>query len=106
MSSRVVVLLGVVAMAVAVWVASVGRQPAPVAASADLPLTTTWVATAHQRGIVGYRDPAVAVSPGGRLIAYWKAVSCGSPPSAAGSTSRRPPAPGRFAISRGSMIAG
>jgi len=29
-----------------------------------------WVATAHQQGIVGYRDPAVAVAPGGRLVAY------------------------------------
>ena len=29
-----------------------------------------WVATAHQLGIVGYRDPAVAVSPSGRLVAF------------------------------------
>ncbi len=29
-----------------------------------------WVATAHQRGPVSYRDPAGAISPDGRLIAY------------------------------------
>lgn len=69
MSSRVVVLLGVVAVAVAVWVAGIGRQASSPAAPAETP-TTTWVATAHQRGIVGYRDPAVAQSPGGRLVAY------------------------------------
>ncbi len=70
MSSRVVVLLGVVAVAAAVWVAGLGRQPAAATASVERPPTTTWIATAHQRGIVGYRDPAVAVSPSGRLIAY------------------------------------
>ncbi len=29
-----------------------------------------WVATAHQYGPVGYRDPAAAISPDGRSIAY------------------------------------
>src|SRR6266704_149571 len=30
----------------------------------------SWVATAHQFGPVGYRDPAGALSPDGRWIAY------------------------------------
>jgi hypothetical protein len=30
----------------------------------------TWVADAHQFGPVGYRDPAGAISPDGRWIAY------------------------------------
>ena len=30
----------------------------------------TWIATAHQLGPVGYRDPAGAVSPDGNWIAY------------------------------------
>ena len=29
-----------------------------------------WVATAHQHGPVGYRDPAAAISPDGRWVAY------------------------------------
>jgi hypothetical protein len=30
----------------------------------------TWVATAHQLGVVGYRDPVGALSPDGRHLAY------------------------------------
>src|SRR5947199_8109314 len=36
--------------------------------NADVALS--WVATAHQFGPVGYRDPAGALSPDGRWIAY------------------------------------
>ena len=34
------------------------------------PVHLTWVATAHQYGPVGYRDPAAAISPDGRWVAY------------------------------------
>jgi Tol biopolymer transport system component len=34
------------------------------------PMRLTWVATAHQYGPVGYRDPAAAISPDGRWVAY------------------------------------
>jgi Tol biopolymer transport system component len=34
------------------------------------PASLTWVATAHQYGPVGYRDPAAAISPDGRWVAY------------------------------------
>src|SRR3954462_10723708 len=30
----------------------------------------TWLADAHQFGPVGYRDPAAAISPDGRWVAY------------------------------------
>jgi len=33
-------------------------------------VTLTWIADAHQFGPVGYRDPAGAISPDGRWIAY------------------------------------
>lgn len=68
MSSRVLTLVGVAAIAVAVWTAGVGRVDAPV--DAGHRGVIAWVATAHQQGIVGYRDPAVAVSPSGRLVAF------------------------------------
>jgi hypothetical protein len=67
MSSRVITLLGVLAIAIAVWYAARGGA-SPAAATPSS--TTQWVATAPQRGIVGYRDPAVGVSPSGRLVAY------------------------------------
>ena len=71
MSSRVVTLVGVAAIAGAVWFAAAGRARPPVSSgTAPVPAAVAWVATAHQRGIVGYRDPAVALAPGGRLIAY------------------------------------
>ncbi|MBI1874691.1 MAG: PD40 domain-containing protein, partial [Acidobacteria bacterium] len=34
------------------------------------PPRLTWIATAHQFGPVGYRDPAGAISPDGQWIAY------------------------------------
>src|SRR5437588_5395818 len=38
--------------------------------SAAEPARLAWVATAHQFGPVGYRDPAGAISPDGKWIAY------------------------------------
>ena len=67
MSTRVLLLLAVLAAAgAAFWLRP---SPSVAAAPTELPLLQ-WVATAHQLGIVGYRDPAVGVSPGGRLVAY------------------------------------
>jgi Tol biopolymer transport system component len=42
----------------------------PVASSDPRLPHLTYVATAHQQGIVGYRDPVGALSPDGRLVAY------------------------------------
>ena len=57
MSTRVWLLLAVLAAAgAAFWL-----RPSPsVAAAPTEPPLLQWVATAHQLGIVGYRDPAVA----------------------------------------------
>lgn len=67
-------LTGVCALAAAaMWARTAGPQSAAqpaVQATAVSPTLTHWVATAHQQGIVGYRDPAVAIAPGGRLVAY------------------------------------
>ncbi|MEZ5292946.1 MAG: hypothetical protein R2745_17835 [Vicinamibacterales bacterium] len=69
MSSRVLTLVAVAAVAAAAWWMGTRRTEAPASAPPVAP-TTAWVATAEQQGIVGYRDPAVAVAPGGRLVAY------------------------------------
>ena len=59
-----------VAVAVLAAIAAVAlyraRRPAAIVDNARL----TWVADAHQLGPVGYRDPAGAISPDGRWIAY------------------------------------
>ena len=62
-SRRAIVLLILVGVGVAlsVWVA---RAP-----EVDVS-RLSWVATAHQLGPVGYRDPAGAISPDGQWIAY------------------------------------
>lgn len=69
MSSRVLTLVGVVAIGVAVWLTGAGRRASAPGTDPATLHATAWVATAHQQGIVGYRDPAVAVAPSGRLIA-------------------------------------
>ena len=57
--------VALVAMLVAIGVVLSRRQPAPLDAG-----RMTFVAIAHQPGPVGYRDPAGAISPDGRWIAY------------------------------------
>ena len=59
------VVLALIGIAAIVWQA---RRPATEESSAALALT--WIATAHQYGPVGYRDPAAAISPDGRSVAY------------------------------------
>jgi Tol biopolymer transport system component len=58
----VLVVLVIAALAAILWR---GRLAPPREAP-----QMTWVATAHQYGPVGYRDPAAAISPDGRSIAY------------------------------------
>ena len=60
---RLVALVVVVALALAVWLLRERSLPAAAEASATL----TYVATAHQLGVVGYRDPAGALSPDGMI---------------------------------------
>ncbi len=62
--SLIAVVVAIVAGAVAAWMAM---------RAADLPAyepRLTWVATARQFGPVSYRDPAGAISPDGKWIAY------------------------------------
>lgn len=62
---RATVVLAVVILGVAVML---WTRPTPVA-SIDPP-KLTYVTTAHQLGVVGYRDPAGAISPDGKRFAY------------------------------------
>src|SRR5262245_8773382 len=57
------VVLALIGIAAIVWQA---RRPGTAAGFAAM----TWTATAHQYGPVGYRDPAAAISPDGRWVAY------------------------------------
>jgi WD40 repeat protein len=77
-SARIVLVLLLVAAA-AIVVAM--RARAPVAA-ADARLS--WIASAQQLGTVGYRDPAGAISPDGRWIAYSESRFLGVQPIAGG----------------------
>ena len=61
---RSLILLALVAAACVAIVLMVRREPLRDAAR------LVWVADAHQLGPVGYRDPAGALSPDGRWIAY------------------------------------
>jgi len=63
---RRLAVLAAVVIAGASTVAVLNRRPAPAPDASRL----TWIADAHQLGPVGYRDPAGAVSPDGRWIAY------------------------------------
>jgi Tol biopolymer transport system component len=51
-----------------------------------------WVATAHQLGPVGYRDPAGAISPDGRWIAYAEGRFLRVAPAGGGAIVELPPA--------------
>ena len=62
MNARVVVF-ALLVVAAGGAIAARSRQPADNSRLA-------WVATAHQFGPVGYRDPAAAISPDGRWVAY------------------------------------
>lgn len=61
---RIAVLVAIVAVAAAAIVLQLRR------ASQPEPPRLAWIATARQFGPVGYRDPAGAISPDGRWIAY------------------------------------
>src|SRR4051812_42578740 len=63
-AGRFVALLVVVAAAVAARLDAGRRESSP-----DIS-RLAWVADAHQFGPVGYRDPAGAISPDGRWLAY------------------------------------
>jgi Tol biopolymer transport system component len=63
---RLLVLVLVIALALAAIILRTRTATAVAGAPPDL----VYVATAHQLGVVGYRDPPGAISPDGRFIAY------------------------------------
>ena len=63
---RTIVALFVLLAGIAAIVWTARMRPG---STTDLP-RLEWIATAHQLGPVGYRDPAGAISPDGRWIAY------------------------------------
>ena len=60
----------VILLLVALALATVFLRSRPVTAGADAPVPLAYVATAHQLGVVGYRDPAGALSADGRFLVY------------------------------------
>jgi Tol biopolymer transport system component len=62
---RALVILGIVVVALVAMLAM--RPASEVAVEAP---ALTYVTTAHQLGVVGYRDPAGAISPDGKRFAY------------------------------------
>ena len=82
-AARSLILLALVAVGIVALVVASRRD----ASSPPAP-ALTWVAEAHQFGPVGYRDPAGAISPDGRWIAYsegrfLRVVPAGGGPSVA-----------------------
>ena len=69
MVRRLVTLAVIAGGLVAFWRLAENR-PIPSRGGEEQEATVQWVATARQQGIVGYRDPAVAIAPGGRVVAY------------------------------------
>jgi WD40 repeat protein len=55
-----------------------------------------WVATAHQYGPVGYRDPAAAISPDGRWVAFSEGRFLRIQPIGGGPSIEFPPADGQI----------
>jgi hypothetical protein len=85
------VLLLIVLAGGVVFVAR-GRMPPPAPVSPRL----TWVATAQQFGPVGYRDPAGAISPDGRWIAYSEGRFLRVRPLDGGPSLELPPGPAQI----------
>ncbi|MDH4065119.1 MAG: hypothetical protein OEW19_12020, partial [Acidobacteriota bacterium] len=57
--------------------------------------TLTYVATAHQLGVVGYRDPVGALSPDGQHVAYAEGRMVSVVPTGGGTSPRLPAAEGQ-----------
>ena len=68
-------------------------RPGPVAPPA--PPQLTYVTTAHQLGVVGYRDPAGAISPDGKRFAYSEGRFIRIVPIGGGAPVTLPPAEGQ-----------
>jgi dipeptidyl aminopeptidase/acylaminoacyl peptidase len=83
-----VLLLVTIAALVLLWM-----RPEPAAAPA--PPQLSYVTTAHQLGVVGYRDPAGAISPDGKRFAYSEGRFIRIVPISGGAPVTLPPAEGQ-----------
>ncbi len=70
MVRRLATLGGMAGALVVFWWLSANRPSPSSGGVAPDASPLQWVATARQQGIVGYRDPAVAIAPGGLVLAY------------------------------------
>ena len=86
-TSRLIVALALIAIGGAATLLVMRRSPGH-AGGARL----AWVATAHQLGPVGYRDPAGAISPDGKWIAYAEGRFLRVAPAGGGAIVDLPPA--------------
>jgi WD40 repeat protein len=87
---RAVILLAIVVTAFVAWFAV--RRSAPVAVEQP---QLSYVTTAHQLGVVGYRDPAGAISPDGKRFAYSEGRFIRVIPIGGGAPVTLPPAVGQ-----------
>ena len=81
------VIVGLALMALYVW----GRPSSVV----DTPTALTFVATANQLGVVGYRDPVGELSADGRFVAYSEGRFVRVVPVAGGTSVSLPPSDGQ-----------
>src|SRR5512147_325681 len=87
---RVLVLV----VLVAVLFALVWARPEP--APGNEPPRLTYVISAHQLGIVGYRDPVGAISPDGARVAFSEGRDIRIVPVAGGAPQTLPPGVGQI----------
>jgi Tol biopolymer transport system component len=85
-------LIALLIITVGVCVLLLTRSAAPPAADA---VTLSYVTTAHQLGVVGYRDPAGAISPDGKRFAYSEGRFIRIVPIGGGAPVTLPPADGQ-----------
>jgi Tol biopolymer transport system component len=87
---RLLTVFGIAALALAAWMM---RDRG---AEADTPMPrTTYVATAHQQGVVGYRDPVGVLAPDGQAVAYSEGRFVRVTPIKGGLSPRLPAADGQ-----------
>ena len=89
---RLIALAIVVALALTAMFLRARQGPSAV----EPPPMLTYVATANQLGVVGYRDPAGAISPDGRWLAYAEGRDLRVVPIAGGASATFPSADGQI----------
>ncbi len=88
---RVITVVGIAVLALSAWLVRDGWGSADV----DPLPRMTYVATAFQQGVVGYRDPVGVLSPDGRALAYSEGRAVRVVPVAGGVSPALPDADGQ-----------